>query len=381
MLIVFSGNTSWSMYNFRLSLIKQFLYFGYQVCIVAPEDEYTEKIRAEGIRVITVKKLKRSGNNPIRDFNLFLEYIKIYKYLQPAFVFHYTIKPNIYGSLAAKICNIKSISITTGLGNAFSTKGSLYYFAKYLYKISSVYAVEVWFLNSSDKSVFINNNIIPESKSFILPGEGVDTSLFTPTLYVPKNEKTTFLMVSRMLYDKGIKEFVEASKLLVKKGYRLSSSLLGQIDTDNPEAIALEIIEKWQQEGVVKYLGSTKDVKPYIENVDAIVLPSYSEGIPRILLEAASMEKPIITTRIPGCTEIVEDGVNGYLCETKNVEDLAAQMEKLILLTTAERKKMGEAGRKKMQESFDEKIIIQIYKAKCDLYIENGIKVGSKNLV
>ena len=369
MLIVFSGNTSWSMYNFRLNLIKKFIHFGYEVCIVAPEDEYTEKIRAAGLRVITVKKLKRSGNNPIQDFNLFLEYIKIYKALQPAFIFHYTIKPNIYGTLAAKICNVKSISITTGLGNAFSTKGGLFYFAKYLYKISSLYAQEVWFLNSSDKSIFINSKIIPEYKSFILPGEGIDTTVFTPALKCPENKITTFLLVSRMLYDKGIEEFVEASKLLVKKGYALSSSLLGKIDNDNPEAIALEIIKKWEYDGIVQYLGSTKDVKPYIENVDAIVLPSYSEGVPRILLEAASMEKPIITTKIPGCVEIVEDGVNGYLCEPKNIEDLAAQMEKLILLTIEERKKMGIAGRKKMLASFDEKIIIDIYKEKCDRYI------------
>ena len=362
MLIVFSGNTSWSMYNFRLNLIKKFIHFGYEVCIVAPEDEYTEKIRATGLQVITVKKLKRSGNNPIQDFNLFLEYIKIYKALQPAFIFHYTIKPNIYGTLAAKICNIKSISITTGLGNAFSAKGGLFYFAKYLYKISSVYALEVWFLNSSDRSIFINNKIIPEYKSFILPGEGVDTSVFMPALRYSENKTTTFLLVSRMLYDKGIEEFVEASKLLVKKGYALSSSLLGKIDNDNPEAIALEIIKKWEYDGIVQYLGSTKDVKPYIENVDVIVLPSYSEGVPRILLEAASMEKPIITTKIPGCVEIVEDGVNGYLCEPKNIEDLAAQMEKLILLTIEERKKMGVAGRKKMLADFDEKIIINIYK-------------------
>jgi len=369
MLIVFSGNTSWSMYNFRLGLIKQFIHLGYEVCIVAPEDEYTEKIREAGIRIIVVKKLKRSGNNPIQDFNLFLEYIKIYKALQPAFIFHYTIKPNIYGTLAAKICNIKSISITTGLGNAFSTKGTIFYFAKYLYKISSVYALEVWFLNSSDKSVFIDNKIIPEHKSFILPGEGVDTSLFMPALHHPKNETTAFLQVSRMLYDKGIGEFVAASKLLVKKGYKLSSSILGKFDNDNPEAISLEIIAKWQHDGIVKYLGSTKDVKPFIENVDAIVLPSYSEGVPRILLEAASMEKPIITTRIPGCVEVVEDGVNGYLCETKNVKDLAAQMEKLILLTIEERRRMGMAGRRKMQATFDEKIIIAIYKEKCDQYI------------
>ena len=369
MLIVFSGNTSWSMYNFRLGLIKKFIHFGYEVCVVAPEDEYTEKITEAGIRFIPVTKLKRSGNNPVQDFNLCREYIRIYKALQPAFIFHYTIKPNIYGTLAAKICNIKCISITTGLGNAFSSKGALFYFAKYLYKVSSAYAIEVWFLNSSDKDIFINNNIIPEHKSFILPGEGVDTALFKPPLIYPENESTVFLLISRMLYDKGIEIFVQASRFLINKGYAVSSLLLGQIDKDNPEGISIGKIEEWQKEGTIKYLGATTDVKPFIENVHAVVLPSfYKEGIPKVLLEAACMEKPIITTRSPGCMEVVDDGVNGYLCAIKNVDDLAEKMEKFIHLSINEKKKMGIAGRKKILENFDEKIVIDIYKRKCDQY-------------
>ena len=369
MLIIFSGNTSWSMYNFRLGLIKKFMHFGYQVCVVAPADEYTEKIKAAGIRFIPVTKLKRAGNNPIQDFNLCREYIKIYKALQPAFIFHYTIKPNIYGTLAAKICNIKSISITTGLGNAFSNKGVLFYFAKYLYKVSSAYAIEVWFLNSNDKSIFINNNIIPEYKSFVLPGEGVDIELFKPPLLYPKNEGTVFLLISRMLYDKGVQIYVQASRLLINKGYTVSSLLLGQIDNDNPEAISLEKIEEWQKQGTIKYLGATTDVKPFIENVHAVVLPSfYKEGIPKVLLEAACMEKPIITTRNPGCIEVVDDGLNGYLCEIKNVTDLAEKMEKFIHLPIDEKKRMGTEGRKKMLREFDEKIVIDIYKRKCEEY-------------
>jgi glycosyltransferase involved in cell wall biosynthesis len=357
------------MYNFRLGLIKKFIQLGYEVCVVAPEDNFTKKIIDEGIKIITVKKLKRSGNNPLQDFGLYREYVSIYKKLQPDFIFHYTIKPNIYGTLAARFCKIKSISIITGLGNAFSNNGILFRVAKLLYKVSLAYPVEIWFLNSSDKSIFISNGIIKAHQSFILPGEGVDTTAFTPAVHRAENTNSTFLLVSRMLYDKGIEEFVQASKLLLKKGYSLTSLLLGQIDYDNPEVIALEVIEKWQQEGIVKYLGSTNDVKPYIENVDVIVLPSYREGIPRILLEAAAMEKPIITTRIPGCVEVVEDGVNGYLCQVKNVEDLASQMEKLILLPMEERKKMGDAGRKKVLADFDEKIIIDIYRQKCDQYL------------
>jgi len=351
-------------------MMKKFIDFGYDVCVVAPEDEYTAKIKAEGLGFLAVKHLKRYSINPLHDLVLYREYIKIYSLLKPVFIFHYTIKPNIYGTLAAKFCNIKSISITTGLGNAFSRKGALYYFAKYLYKLSSLFALEVWFLNAGDKEIFIKNNIIPERKSFILPGEGLNTNLFTPSSQYPANEVTTFLLVSRMQYDKGIQVFVDASRLLKKKGYAVSSLLLGQMVEGNPEAISPGTIATWQKEAVIKYLGNVPDVKKYIENVDAVVLPSYyQEGIPRALLEAASMGRPIITTRNSGCIEVVDDGINGFLCEVKNVDDLAAKMEKFIHLPIEERKKMGIAGRKKIQDNFDEKIVIDIYKCKLEQYI------------
>lgn len=369
MLIVFSGNTSWSMYNFRLGVMKHFLNLGYRVCVVAPEDEYTKKIIEDGIQFMPVKNLRRSGNNPIKDLALFIEYIKIYKLLKPDFIFHYTIKPNIYGALAAKFSNIKNISITTGLGYAFSNKGLLYYFVKYLYKLSLSYPLEVWFLNSDDQIIFVKSKIVTADKSYLLPGEGVDTNNYKPPAIYFKNDINTFILVSRMLYDKGIQEYVEAIKLLKKKGYIISCFLLGKIDNENPEAIALETIAEWQQEGLITYLGQTTDVKAHLAKTHAVVLPSYREGVPKILLEAASMGIPIITTKIPGCIDVVEDGINGFLCNKQDSADLAEKMEKFILLSECEKIKMGKEGRKKIMLNFDEKIIINIYINKCERYL------------
>ena len=343
---------------------------GYQVCVVAPEDEYAEKIKAEGIPFFPVRKLKRFSINPVHDLILYKEYVKVYSTLKPAFIFHYTIKPNIYGTLAARFCQIKCISITTGLGNAFAIKGLLRSFAKKLYKFSSLFALEVWFLNSTDRELFIKNHIIPEHKSFVLPGEGINTSRFKSLVSVYKSGSNTFLLFSRMQYDKGVQTFVEATRILKKKGYDFSAQLLGQLDMNNPEAISLDTIDAWQQEGIISYLGTVTDVKAYIDSADIIVLPSYyMEGVPRVLLEAACMCKPIITTRNTGCAEVVDDGVNGYLCEAKNVEDLALQMEKFLHLPSEEREKMGIAGRRKVEEKFDEKIIIDIYKSKLEQYL------------
>ncbi len=362
MLVVFSGNTSWSMYNFRLNLIKQFMKLGYEVCIVAPEDEFTNKIIAEGIAFVPLKGLQRAGNNPIQDFNLYREYVHIYNRLKPTFIFHYTIKPNIYGTLAAKWCKVQSISIITGLGNAFSKKSLVYFFSAFLYRFSSRFAAEVWFLNASDRAVFVERAIIPQHKSFILPGEGVDTNWYQSASSYPETGPITFLLVSRMLYDKGVEVFVEATRLLLQKGYSISALLLGQIDQENPQKIALPTIEAWQQEGLITYLGATNNVKPHLQTAHVVVLPSfYKEGVPMVLLEAASMGKPIITTDNPGCVDVVEDGKNGYLCVRESVEDLAEKMEKFIHLVQAEKVKMGIFGRKKILESFDQKIVMDIY--------------------
>lgn len=369
MRIVFSGNTSWSMYNFRLGVMKKFLSLGYEVYTVAPWDNFTEKIEQEGIRVVTIKNLKRSETNPIREFKLLREYISVYKALQPDIIFHFTIKPNIYGTLAARYCNIACISVTTGLGNAFSKKGVIFLAAKYLYKISSSYSKETWFLNENDRDLFVKSNVLPLSKTFILPGEGVDTSRFPATQYPLKEEPVEFLLIARMLYDKGVGYFVEASKILKAKGYNISSVLVGDIDKDNPQNIGADQLAKWDAEGAVSYKGGTQNVKPFIENSHCMVLPSfYKEGLPRILLEAACMERPIITAVNPGCVDILDDGVNGFLCQPRDAADLADKMEKFIKLSYLEKINMGKAGRKKVLLKFDENIIIDIYLQKFTQY-------------
>lgn len=371
MRIVFSGNTSWGMYNFRINVMRTFAQLGFDVWVVAPVDEYTDKLLAAGLSFKGVKHLKRSGMNPVLDLILLKEYIGIYKELKPDFIFHYTIKPNIYGTFACKVCKVPCISITTGLGNAFSKNKLLFYFAKNLYKYSSVYASEIWFLNSNDLEVFVKNKIISKKKSFLLAGEGVDLETFKPSRSLPANQPVTYALISRMLYDKGVEVFVDATKILQKKGYNFVSLLIGQIDPGNPAAIELQTINKWQDAGIIKYLGSTTDVKPFIESSDCIVLPSfYKEGIPRILMEAAGMERPIITTRNPGCLETVDDGINGYLCEMNDTEDLALKMEKFIHLSSKEKVNLGKAGRKKMEAQFDQKVIISIYLKKLKQYLD-----------
>jgi glycosyltransferase involved in cell wall biosynthesis len=365
MLIVFSGNTSWSMYNFRLDLLRKLVSDGYAICVIAPEDEYTLKIKEAGIDFYPVKKLNRSGINPLEDIFLLKEYISIYKKLKPSFVFHYTIKPNIYGTLAAKYCKIPSISVATGLGNAFSKKGFLFYFVKYLYKLSTSFSSEIWFLNDSDKAVFETHHIIDKNKGFVLPGEGVNTTVFKTNNKYSVSESCHFLLVSRMLYDKGVQVFVEATKHLMSKGYKINSFLLGQLDADNPESISIETIQQWQAEGLVHYLGSSTNVANHIDQANVVILPSYyKEGLPKVLLEAASMEKPIITTNVPGCKEVVDDRINGYLCNPKSVFDLAQKMELFIQLPLEDKINMGKAGREKVLKYFDVDIIIDIYKKK-----------------
>lgn len=366
MVVVFSGNTSWSMYNFRLMVMKKFQELGHKVVVVTPVDNFAEKLITENIEVVPILKMERSGTNPLHDYGLYREYVKVYKKIKPDFIFHYTIKPNIYGTLAAKKCKIPCISIATGLGNAFANTDSLiFYFAKQLYKFSSKYAKQVWFLNTTDQSLFIQHKIISEDKSFLLPGEGINLSLFSPSKTVVKSsasQEVKFLLIARMLYDKGVKIFADASEILISRGYKFSALLLGQLDYDNPQKIAIETIKEWEANGFVKYLGSTAHVQSYIEAADCIVLPTYyKEGIPRVLLEASCMEKPIITTINPGCTDIVKDGVNGFLCAPKDAVSLADMMEKFIHTSEDERIVMGKNGRKIVETDFDEQHVIDIY--------------------
>ena len=358
--IVVSSNTCWSIYNFRLDLIKKLKDKGYKVVIVAPYDEYSTKLSKEFDYYDIF--MNNKGTNPSEDIRTFFEYYRLYKKIRPQIALHYTIKPNIYGNLASKLLNIKTINNITGLGTLFIKDSFSTKIAKFLYKLSLSSSSKVFFQNRDDFELFVKNRLVNKEKCDIVPGSGIDVEKFKPINIEKKDNIFKFLLIARMIWDKGIKEYVEAAKIIKNKYKNVEFLLLGPANVKNPTAIPIDTIKNWEKEGLVKYLGVTDNVKEEIAKVDCIVLPSYyREGVPRVLLESASMAKPIITTNNVGCKEVVDDKVNGYLCKVRNSKDLAGKMEKMLNLKEEERIKMGLKGREKMIKEFDKKIVINKY--------------------
>ena len=356
--ILFVGNTAWSMYNFRRSLFSKLITLNYTVTVVSPEDEfYQNKLSELGCNCISLN-IASKGINPFTDIKLIWDLKAILKQIKPDFCFFYTIKPNIYGSIAAKSLNIKHIAIVTGLGYTFINNNIISLVAKTLYKYSLKSASEIWFLNSEDKETFFKYKLVDKTKASILKGEGIDLSHFTCT---PLPLNTSFLLIARMLWDKGVGEFVKAAKILKEKYPEVSFNLLGFIGVDNPSAISKKQIDEWTSSGIINYLGSTTDVRPYIKECNCLVLPSYREGVPVSLLEGAAMGRPLIATNAIGCKEAVDSGINGYLCNLKDAVDLAKAMEQIIRMSPEEKSKMGMAGRNKMEKEFDVKLVINRY--------------------
>jgi len=292
---------------------------------------------------------------------------KIYQSEKPSFAFHYTIKPNIWGCRAAKMNNIPAIAITTGLGYIFDNENLVSKIGKKLYKVNLKHAKQVWFLNNEDQKAFLAENLIPKSKAHLIPGEGVNLDEFCPKPKQVNDGKFRFLLLARMLKEKGIAEFVEAARQL--KNENIIFQLLGFLDWDAPNAISKSTMDEWENEGVIEYLGVSNEVWKEIANSDCVVLPSYyKEGLPRTLMEANAMEKPIITTDNVGCREVIIDKYNGYMCTPKSVSSLKEAMENMYNLSVEARIAMGENGRKLMAEKFDEQIIIKEYFKAIELF-------------
>jgi glycosyltransferase involved in cell wall biosynthesis len=306
--------------------------------------------------------MNRKGTNPVEDMKTTIQFYRLYKKIKPDVVLHFTIKPNIYGTIAARLLNIKIINNIAGLGTLFIKENFFTKIASLLYKYSLNKSNVIFFQNNEDFELFINRKLVQKKKCDILPGSGVNINKFKPRKVKNNDNKFKFLLMSRMLWNKGIGEYVEAARLINKKYSNVEFQLLGFIDKENKNAISEQQIQKWAEEKIINYLGSSDDVRNFIANADCIVLPSYyREGIPRSLLEAASMAKVIITTDTIGCREIVNEGINGFLCKIKDAKDLASKMEKVLNLTKDERNKMGRAGREKILAEFNETIVINKY--------------------
>ncbi|MCX9111803.1 glycosyltransferase family 4 protein [Aeromonas veronii] len=360
MKICFVANTAWSMFNFRRGLLLHLISCGYQLTIIAPNDDYTKRLEDIGC-IVHDLPMSAKGVNPFEDINLARLLYRYYRGLKPDFIIHYTIKPNIYGSLAARMASIPSLAITTGLGYTFVNDNFIAKIARQLYKMAFRYPKEVWFLNEDDRQAFLAYSLVSENKAKLLHGEGVDVSHFSPISASSNNNPTTFLLIARMLWDKGIGEYIEAARVIKSKYPKTHFQLLGACDVPNPSLISREQISIWESEGIVEYLGTTDDVRTVIANVDCVVLPSYREGIPRTMLEAAAMAKPLIVSDAPGCKDVVINGKTGFLCKVKNRDSLAAAMELIINQSTQERVDMGVAGRNLALQKFDEQVVIKKY--------------------
>lgn len=352
-------NTSWNIYNFRKGLVEALLENGHKVVTIAPHDKYSDLLTQIGCEHFNVRMDSR-GVNPIKDLLLILELYLKYKRAKPDVILHYTIKPNIYGTIAASLLGIPVINNVCGLGTAFLDKNFASRIAIQLYRFAFRFPKKIFFQNHDDMVLFRRKKMVKKGICDVLPGSGIDLNKFTP-MNKKKKEKFTFLLISRLIYDKGVIEYIDAVKELKEKGIDAKFQILGAIDEKHRRGIPRKIIDHWLKEGVIEYLGTTGDVRYAISNSDCVVLPSYREGTPRTLLEAASMSKPLIATNVPGCNNVVKDNYNGFLCRLKDSKDLAQKMEKLLHMPEEQIRAFGQNSRKEVEQKFDERYVINAY--------------------
>lgn len=354
-------NTAWNIYNFRLGLIRALLAAGYHVVAIAPIDDYVGAIEETGASFVPLKHLSRKGLNPLQDLQLTNELVRIFKAQQLDAVLLYTIKPNIYGSWAARRAGIPSIATVTGLGYSFMQGGLVHQVVKWLYRSAFKGSHRVAFQNQDDKALFEKLGLVTADKTLLIKGSGINTAYFKPAPSAAPTDDFIFLFVGRLLYDKGIRELLHAAEQLQAARQNTQFWIVGAIDEGNPSAIDAELVQRYHQQGAIHYWGTSDAVREHIRDADAVVLPSYREGLPRVMLESLAMAKPVIATDVAGCRETVKEGENGYLVPAKATEPLFQALLKMRDLPEAERERMGKAGRALALREFDERIIIQHY--------------------
>ncbi len=357
--ILIVANTTWNIHNFRRNILHILLDNHFEVVVVTPIDVYLSYLNDfPKVRHIALKNLGRKSINPFKDIRLTREFIRIYRQELPDLILHYTIKPNIFGGIAAHNMKIPYICVVTGLGYVFLHSGFIHFISKVLYRFALKNASKVIFENIDDRLLFIDLNLCLPENAISVKGCGVNTRYFSPKKkkYI-FNQNTIFTFIGRFLYDKGLVEFIEAARLVKQQYPNTEFWLVGEIDTSNPSAVQEDDLKNWVDEKIIVYKGFANDVRPLIRNSDCVVLPSYREGMPRVLFEAMAMQRCIITTDVSGCREVVDDAINGFLVPAKAVEPLAEAMIKFVNLPIEVRHKMAMNARKKVEEQFDDRII------------------------
>lgn len=356
--IALVANTCWNIYNFRKGLVHHFLSKGDEVLVLAPEDEYTKLISEWGVQWINTP-LQGTGSDPIKDLQYLLKLFKVFRSERPSVALSFTIKANIYASLAGKRFRVPVICNVSGLGTVFLVKGLTGRIAMILYKFAFRYSKHIFFQNEDDKKLFTSIIKVDEGKLGILPGSGIDLNQFKPMAFAEK-KTTDFVMISRVIIEKGVREFAEAASFF-KDDASVNFTLIGKFNEDHARSIDKSELDNWISNGVIRYISHSDNITEVIANHEAVVLPSYREGTSRTLLEGAALGRPLIATDAPGCREVVKDGFNGFLCEVKNSKSLYDKLKLFLSLSMEERKQLAAHSRILVEESYDERIVIDMY--------------------
>jgi len=368
MKVAIVANTSWYVYNFRRNLIKLLQAKGYEVHVIAPVDDYTDKLVQLGVKHYPID-LSQRGVNPFRELISCVRLFRLFRAIRPDLVLTFTVKCNLYTGICRRFVKFQQIANISGLGEAFDKKGLVNYIVSLLYKFALSKSKRVFFQNEEDRQAIIKHGLLPECLCKCIPGSGVDLNAFRPALSFARSNPRKFLMLGRLVPKKGFDLFMKAAEQVhLKYKHRAEFWIMGIEDKSRKESKALlEQILSLQKRGIVKYLAPRDNVVSVLHSIDVVVLPSkYHEGVPRTLLEAMACGKPIITTNWKGCRDTVDHGVNGYLIRVGDCQVLERCIIELIHAPHKQLEKMGIASRKKAEEQFDERDVLRAYMNEID---------------
>jgi glycosyltransferase involved in cell wall biosynthesis len=373
-LLALSANSAWNLLNFRRGLLLALMERGYSIAALVPAGEGVAELEQLGVTVRPIT-LSPRGLSPASDLWLLWSYWRWLRELKPAAFLGFTAKPNIYGSIAAHRRRVPVIANITGLGTGFLSGRVLETVLSWLYRTALVHAECVFFHNSDDRDLFLNRGLVDARHCRVIPGSGVDLRYFDVEPSAT-NAYPVFLFIGRFLRDKGIVEFVEAARKVKQDHPSVRFNALGTVEP-HPKSIGSETLEQWKREQVVKFLGSAEDVRPFIAQADCVVLPSYREGLPRALLEASATARAVIGSDVPGCRDVVEEGMTGYLCAPRSASSLASAMIKFADLSASQRAAMGLAARRKAEAEFGEQRVIDAYMSALETILVSRPSAGA----
>lgn len=356
------SNTSWYLYNFRRATLAALVEKGYRVICLAPADEYSPLLVEElGVEHVPLA-LNGKSVGPIRELKVLWAILHVLRRYRPDFVFNFTVKMNVYSGLVCRFLGIRYANNVSGLGTVFMHDSWLFRRVRTLYGFVNRSAARVFFQNQDDLHAFEREGLLSGAHITLLPGSGIDLNRFAFS-ELPQEGVRCFIMIARLLGDKGVREYAQAARMLKSAGVAARCLLIGPLGVSNRTAIAAAEVEGWQQEGILEYMGSVHDVRSLIKQAHVLVLPSYREGMPRTVLEAAAMGRPAIVTDVPGCRQAIVADQTGWLCEPKDARSLADRMSEIALAPEDKLVIAGVRARERMEQHFSETLVVEAYLA------------------